>query len=184
MELCFRRYNLSDNNSIWTIHSNWHFYIEVTANNFGEIYYYFRLMLKIIIRIAKYILLIFVGLLILLLSSRIQHVEPPQAGEYYYSSFLRNNYTILSACIFLVVGLLIGYYFKLEPLLAGVSLILIFPITAFYESTVYRGSHNLIPFELVVYLLFSLPAIAGIYLGRLISNRITVSKGSKKNLNT
>jgi hypothetical protein len=136
-------------------------------------------MSKTIIRILKYVLLIFVGLLLLLLSSRIQHVEPPQAGEYYYSSFLRNNYTFLTASIFLLLGLLIGYYFKLNPWLSGFSLVLIFPIAAFYEATVYRGSHNLIPIELVIYLLFSFPAIAGIYLGRFISHRMAISKGVK-----
>jgi hypothetical protein len=138
------------------------------------------MMLKTIV---KYILLIFAGLLLLLVSSRIQHAGPPQAGEYYYSSFLINNYTLLTVCLFLLSGLLIGYYFKLNPWLSGVSLILVFPIAAFYEATVYRGSHNLIPFELVLYLLLSLPAIAGIYLGRFISYRTAISKGTKKNLN-
>ena len=141
-------------------------------------------MLRIIIRLAKYILLIFIGLLLVILSSRIQHVKPPQTGEYYYSSFLRNNYTVFTACIFLIVGLIIGYYFKLNPWLSGISLILIFPITAFYEATVYRGSHNLIPFELVIYLLWSVPAIAGIYLGRFISHRIAIFKGSKESSDT
>ena len=141
-------------------------------------------MLGLITQLAKYLLLIIAGLLLILLSSRIQHVAPPQSGEYYYSGFLRNNYTVLTACIFLIVGLLMGYYFKLNPWLSGISLVLIFPITAFYEATVYRGSHNLIPFELVVYLLWSIPAIAGIYLGRFISHRIAISKGAKNNSNT
>ncbi|HLO79536.1 MAG TPA: hypothetical protein VK166_01180 [Chitinophagaceae bacterium] len=141
-------------------------------------------MLAIMIRLAKFILLIFAGLLIILLSSRIQHVPPPQAGEYYYSGFLRNNYTVLTACIFLIAGLLIGYYLKWNPWLSGISLISIFPITAFYEATVYRGSHNMIPFELVIYLLWSAPAIAGIYLGRFISDKVAILKGSKKNSNT
>jgi hypothetical protein len=130
--------------------------------------------------IVKYILLIFVGLLLILVGSTIQHVQPPQAGEYYYSGFLTNNYTLLTACIFLIAGLLIGYYFKLHPWLSGFYLILIFPITAFYEAIVYRGSHNLIPFELVIYILYSFPAIAGTYLGRSISNRIAISKGTKR----
>jgi len=141
-------------------------------------------MVGVITHLAKYLLLIIVGLLLILLSSRIQHVAPPQSGEYYYSSFLKNNYTVLTACIFLIVGLLVGYYFKLNPWLSGISLVLIFPITAFYEATVYRGSHNLMPFELIVYLLWSVPAIAGIYLGRFISHRIAISKGNKNNSNT
>jgi hypothetical protein len=141
-------------------------------------------MVITIVPVMKYILLIFVGLLLLLVSSKIQPVKPPEAGEYYYSSFLMNNYTVLTACIFLILGLLIGYYFKLNPWLSGFSLILVFPIAAFYEAIVYKGSHNLIPFEFVIYLLFSFPPVAGIYLGRFISHRMGISKGTKKNLNT
>jgi hypothetical protein len=141
-------------------------------------------MLKAITYLSRYLLLIFAGLLLMLFSSRIQHVAPPQAGEYYYSSFLRNNYSILTAGLFLLAGLIIGYYFKLNPWLAGISLILIFPITAFYEATVYRGSHNLIPIELVVYLIWSIPSIAGIYLGRFISHRIAISRSTRKNSDT
>ena len=137
-------------------------------------------MLKKIPLLLKYLLLLFAGLFLLLLSSKIQQAEPPQAGEYYYSSFLRNNYTVLSACMFLIAGFIIGYYFKLNPWLSGLSLILIFPVTAFYEASVYRGSHNLIPFELIIYCLFSFPAIAGVYLGKFVSHRNRIAKEEKK----
>src|SRR6478736_6559449 len=123
-------------------------------------------MSNTIMSILKYVFLIFIGLLLILLCSMFQQVEPPEAGEYYYSSFLRNNYTILSASLFLLVGILVGYFFKLNPWLVGLSLILIFPLVSFYEATIYRGSHNLIPFELIVYFLWALPGIAGVYLGR------------------
>ncbi|MEJ7830066.1 MAG: hypothetical protein WKF91_17790 [Segetibacter sp.] len=126
--------------------------------------------------VSKFILLIFTGILIILLCRMIQHVSPPQVGEYYYSSILRDNYTVLSACVLFVVGLLIGYYVKLNPWLVGISLILIFPIVSFYEATIYRGSHNLIPFELVIHFLFSLPAVAGVYLGKFIERKKTIYK--------
>lgn len=141
-------------------------------------------MLNVITHLSKYLLLIFLGLLIILLSSEIQEVAPPQTGEYYYSSFLRNNYTILTAIIFLIFGLIIGYYFKLNPWLSGILLISIYPITTVYEATIYRGSHNLIPFELVIYILWSIPSIAGIYLGRFIWHKIALSKSTRKNANT
>ena len=121
--------------------------------------------------LLKSILLISIGLLIILLCRTIQSTNPPQAGEYYYSSILRDNYTVLCGSIFFIVGLLIGYYFKLNPWYVGISLILIFPIVAFYEATIYRGSHNLIPFELVIHFLFSLPVIVGVYLGRFLQKR-------------
>lgn len=126
--------------------------------------------------LSKSILLIFTGILIIFICRMIQHVNPPQAGEYYYSSILKDNYTVLSACVFFVVGFLIGYYFKLNPWFVGTSLILIFPIVSFYEATIYRGSHNLIPFELIIYFLFSLPAIAGVYLGKFIEEKKAIHK--------
>ncbi len=118
----------------------------------------------------------FAGLFVMLLSSILQQVTPPQAGEYYYSDFLKNNYTVLTACIFFGVGGVVGFYLKVNPWLAGISLVAIFPIAAIYEAIVYRVSHNLIPFELFFHFLFSLPAIAGIYLGRFLLHRITMHK--------
>jgi len=133
-------------------------------------------MQKNIIILSKYVLLVFTGILLLVLCSTIQHTKARQPGEYYYSSFLRNNYTVLSACLFLIVGLGIGYFFKLNPWFSGICLILIFPIVRFYEATIYRGSHNLIPLELIVYFLFALPGILGVYLGNFIFKRTAISK--------
>lgn len=141
-------------------------------------------MLRIVSHLSKYLFLVFLGFLLVLLCSTIQEVPPPPTGEYYYSGFLRNNYTVLTASIFLIVGLLIGRYFKLNPSLSGISLMLIYPITTFFEATVYKGSHNLIPFELLVYLLWSIPAIAGNYIGRYVSHRIALSKSARKKANT
>ena len=112
-------------------------------------------MQKRLLQLSKYILLVFTGIILLILCRKIQPTAVRQSGEYYYSSFLRNNYTILSASLFLLVGILVGYFFKLNPWLVGLSLILIFPLVSFYEATIYRGSHNLIPFELIVYFLWA-----------------------------
>jgi hypothetical protein len=81
---------------------------------------------------------------------------------------LRNNYSYISGSLFFLTGLISGYYFKSNPWVTGISLISIFPITAIYEATIYRGSHNLIPLELAVHFLFALPAVIGAYLGRYI----------------
>jgi hypothetical protein len=122
--------------------------------------------------ILKYTLLIFIGALLILLCSTFQNFELPKAGQYYYSSFLRNNYTVFCAIIFLLVGVIIGYYFKLNPWYSGLFLTLIFPLTVLYEASIYRGSHNLLPFELVIYFIFSLPAIFGVYVGKFIFKEI------------
>ena len=121
---------------------------------------------------VKYILLIFVGLLLILLCSQLQQVTSSEPGEYYYSDFLRNNFTFLAAAIFFVTGILTGYYLTLNPWLAGICLIMIFPLISLYEATVYRGSHNLLPFEFFVYFLFSLPAVIGVYTGDFIFKKV------------
>ena len=132
-------------------------------------------MRKNITSISKYIFLVFVGILLLILCSTIQHTAVRPPGEYYYSAFFRNNYTVPGALLFLMAGLLTGYFFKLNPWLSGLSLILIFPLVSFYEAIIYRGSHNLIPFELIIYFLFSLPGVLGVYLGKFISDRVAAS---------
>ena len=126
--------------------------------------------------LVKYVLFVISGLLILVLCSILQNEPAPQQGEYYYSSFLRHNYTVLSGCLFFAFGIVIGYFFRLNTWLSGISLILVFRIVSFYEATVYRGSHNLIPFELIMHLLFALPAIAGVYIGKFIYKRGNIGR--------
>jgi uncharacterized membrane protein YfcA len=84
---------------------------------------------------------------------------------------LKNNYGITAGILFLIAGLAVGYLMELKPWLAGICLILIFPITALYEATVYSGSHNLIPFEFLVFILYALPSLVGAYLGKWLSDR-------------
>ena len=124
----------------------------------------------------KYIMMAFAGCLLILLCSAIQETALPQKGEYYYSGSLRNNYTVLCASLFFILGIGIGYFFRLHPWLSGLSLVLVFPLVSLYEAAVHRGSHNLIPFELVVFFLFALPGVAGVYLGKYIAHRRKESK--------
>jgi hypothetical protein len=128
----------------------------------------------------KYIVMAFAGCLLILLCSTIQETALLPKGEYYYSGFLRNNYTVLSASLFFILGIGIGYFFRLNPWLSGLSMVLVFPLVSLYEAAVYRGSHNLIPFELLVFFLFSLPGVAGVYMGKNIAHRRTQSGQSSK----
>lgn len=118
-----------------------------------------------------YILLFIAGGLILVMNSIIQRTNIPLPGEYQFSNFLRSNYSYISGSLFFLIGIFSGYYFKSNPWITGISLISIFPIIAMYEATIYRGSHNLIPFEFLVHFLFSLPAVLGTYLGRFLNRR-------------
>jgi hypothetical protein len=122
-------------------------------------------------KLIQYLFLVFIGFLLILLVSIILETPATPQGEYHYSSFLRNNYGITAAILYLIAGLAVGYLMELKPWLAGICLILIFPLTALYEATVYRGSHNLIPFEFVVFVLYALPSLVGAYLGKWLSDR-------------
>lgn len=121
--------------------------------------------------VLKYILLIVVGVALIFFASVLQTVTAPKPGEYYYSDFLRNNYTLLAGILFFIAGILIGYFLQLNPWLAGIALIAALPLASFYEAAVNKGSHNLIPLELIIYFLFSVPAIAGVYAGKYFAKR-------------
>ncbi len=115
-----------------------------------------------------YLFLVIVGILIILLCSMVQHVPAPTKGEYYYSTFFRNNYTLLAKALFFITGILVGYFYQLNPWYSGIGLNLIFPLTSILEGTVYKGSHNLIPIEFAFQLWFALPAVIAVYIGRFI----------------
>lgn len=51
--------------------------------------------------VLKYLLLVITGLLLIIICSLVQQVPAAESGEYYFSGFLKKNYTILIAVIFL-----------------------------------------------------------------------------------
>ena len=123
------------------------------------------LMQKIPLTI-KYFSLMLIGLGIIVCCSLFQHIATVP-GEYHYSHFLMKNYlTIPAATIFFIVSVAIGYYWRLNPWLSGLCLFFILPLTSVIEASVYRGSHNLIPFEFIGFFIFSLPSVIGVYIGR------------------
>ncbi len=119
----------------------------------------------------NYFLIFLAGTAIILLVSKVQPHTTPDPGEYYYSNTLRTGYTVWTAIIFFVAGIIVGVISKLNPWLAGLSLIFIFPLVTLYEGTIYRGSHNLLPFELVIFFVFALPCVIGVYAGKFIRNK-------------
>jgi hypothetical protein len=123
-----------------------------------------------------YLFLVIFGILIILLCSLFQRVPAPTMGEYYYSTFFRNNYTLIAKALFFISGLTVGYFYKLNPWYAGICLNLIFPLTSIIEASVYKGTHNLIPFEFAFHFLFSLPAVIAIYIGRFVYSQVTSRK--------
>ena len=119
----------------------------------------------------KYLVLVVAGLLIIYISSLFQHVVIP-VDQRDFSHFLNYNFTKVVAGIFFLAGILIGYFLRLNPWYAGLSLFLFFPITSLIESIINKGSHNLIPFEFIMYFFYALPAILAVYLGRFIYTKV------------
>jgi hypothetical protein len=112
-----------------------------------------------------YLFLIVISISILFVSSKIENIRISTLNEYYYSKSLRASYSILVASLFLITSFITGYLYKVNPWIVGISMISIFLAATFYEMTVFKGSHNLLPAELVIYFFFSLPSILGSYLG-------------------
>ena len=54
----------------------------------------------------------------------------------------------------------------IKPLLLGMATMALFPLFAFAETIADPTSHNLWPFELVMYFLLGLVAVVGAYVGR------------------
>jgi hypothetical protein len=113
-----------------------------------------------------YIILSTLGLLILLLCNLFLSLPTSKFPEYHYSNLFRDNYTHLGVALFFITGFLAGYFYKLSPLIGGLSLCLVFPITAVIEAIIYPGSHNLIPFEFAIHFVFALPPVLAIAIGR------------------
>jgi hypothetical protein len=77
----------------------------------------------------------------------------------------------LTFAFLLVSGVLLGIAFPRHPLLLGICTMAAFPLLAIAEISVSPTSHNLWPFEFVIYGLVSLIAVLGAFIGRFIYRR-------------
>jgi hypothetical protein len=123
-------------------------------------------------KIIPTLLMIILGAAIMFVLSLLQGKPNPPEGEYHYSNILRENHTWISITVQSIAGLALGYFYRFNPFLIGICLIAIFPITALIEATIYRGSHNLIPFELIIHFVYGLPAVAAGFAGKLLSKKL------------
>lgn len=114
----------------------------------------------------KYLWVLLFSLLILALSYFIENKPNPPKGEYFWSKLIQDSLTLYVRIIFALLGFLACYYLKLTPWKTALSIFAVFPIVSFIEGTIYRGSHNLIPLELIGFFLWSLPTAATGYLGQ------------------
>lgn len=110
------------------------------------------------------------GALIVYLCSLFQQAVVRE-GDTYASRYLLDNYTWLVRVALFVAGLAAGFWLRIPPLLSGVGLILVYPVVSIAEAIMYKGSHNLIGIEFIIYLFYALPPLVGAYLGRFLGRR-------------
>lgn len=123
-------------------------------------------------KLISAMLLILLGTLIMISLLYFQGIPSPTPGEYYYSLQLRQNFTWIAIVIYSITGFIVGYFLELNCFLIGLCLISIFPITSMIEATIYRGSHNLIPFEFAVFFAYGLPAIIAAFVGKKVYQKL------------
>ena len=134
-------------------------------------------------KMIRYFLLMAIGVIIIVLFSLFQHVASSPGGEYYYSTFIGRNFKLPAKISFIITAFLVGYFWKLNPRHAGLSLFFIFPFTSLVEAIVYKGSHNLIPFEFVMFFVYALPSIIAVYLGKFTFRQICQRNARKHSTN-
>jgi hypothetical protein len=129
--------------------------------------------------VLLYLMVAGIGTGLLLMVRLVAPASAIQEGEYYLSSTLRSGYSVYTACLFFLVGVVVGYFTRLSPWLTGLALVIVCLVVVFYESLRYRGSHNLLPFELFMYIVFAFPGVVGVYVGRVIYNKRVVGERAK-----
>ncbi len=120
----------------------------------------------------KYFIAIIIGFLgSLLIIGANQFFLPKEIasdGGYYFTNYLQQNY---SWSWFVLWGGVLGTITKINPLIAGLSMVIVFPFASILEIISNSNSHNMFPLELFVWVIFALPAILGAWLGKMISER-------------
>ncbi|MFH0728940.1 MAG: hypothetical protein V2B19_21710 [Pseudomonadota bacterium] len=72
-----------------------------------------------------------------------------------------------TAMLLFIIGIFLGYYGDRIWWLTSMLTIIILPINAILEMRVMPKSHNLWPFEFVIYQIMALPAVIGSYYGKI-----------------
>jgi hypothetical protein len=92
----------------------------------------------------------------------------PERGEYFLSTLATQNYTGWCIILISLSALLIACLMGGNPVVIGFGAVAVFPIITLLEMVIYRSSHNLLPFELGIYVMYSFWPISGAFLGWLI----------------
>ncbi len=93
------------------------------------------------------------------------------AEEYFLTGLLAANYDGVTALVFGVAGFAIARRFATAPLLVGLGMVVLFPIGMAVEMARSPTSHNLLPFEILGYCGYALPATVGAWIARRANRR-------------
>src|SRR5688500_17114509 len=126
--------------------------------------------------VLKYLMLALIGAALFYLIMLANGTLTIPEHKLYFSLAFKSSYGYISASVLFLTGVAVGYFSRLSPWLTGLSLTLIFPVTAVYEYVKYPESRSLkyqnpdvgIFMDLLMYFFFSFPAIMGVFIGRLI----------------
>jgi hypothetical protein len=95
----------------------------------------------------------------------------PGGDEYYWTRLATQNYSWLSGALMVASAALVAHKIGGNPVLIGFGTVAVFPLVSLAEAVVYRGSHNLLPFEIGIYILYSIPPIVGAWIGCMTKRR-------------
>ena len=108
----------------------------------------------------------FVGaLLILLLHQLIVRPPAPVSREYALSGQVLWNYSWGVAGLLLLVGFAVGFVVRSRAWAAGVGLVLFQAALTVYEIQRFPTSHNLLPFDVLSWIVMAAPLVIGSFAG-------------------
>ncbi len=91
-------------------------------------------------KLVIYLLVGVAGLSIMVIGSLFQNIVIPKEQQDFLH-YLNYNFTKPMGVVFFIVGIAIGYFSKSNPLIAGLCLFFVFPLTSLIDAIINPGRH-------------------------------------------
>lgn len=125
--------------------------------------------------VIRFVLIPFLAFVLGTLAFGLQYVADgapkPVGDSYAYMTLAHGSVGTISITALVVVAFALGYFTNSPPLLVGLCMVQIFPILVMLEANGNPNTHNMFPFEIVMYAFCSLPLALVAWLGVLASRR-------------
>jgi hypothetical protein len=112
------------------------------------------------------------GLLALAGHQLLFHPPAPASREYALTGLVTSNYSWGVAVVLLIVGMAVGYVLRTNAVAAGAGLVLVLAAATCYEIDRYPTSHNLLPFDVIGWIVMASPLAIGALLGNHLRRRV------------